>query len=147
MTSDQCTAVRKVNANASCTIIHTTKMSDFIPTKGTTGMVALTSCPTGDLYFDDYYTNVSPVAYQLEMTSAFHWSGNCGQPSGFNGPYCWVNFSDVTMSNQQCYYWHSGQFNATEAKDTIFVGIVGIGYTAGEYRGCNPSKSCYWGWI
>lgn len=68
MTSDQCTAVRKVNANASCTIIHTTKMSDFIPTKGTTGMVALTSCPTGDLYFDDYYTNVSPVAYQLEMT-------------------------------------------------------------------------------
>ncbi len=142
----QCARIREAFPTASCTIEHTVTVTDSTSLT-TSGAVTPMACPTGDLYFTDTYTNLPPIAYQLQISTHFHWWGDCGQPSGADGPYCQVNWSVVPYSDQRCYYWHSNEFNATEGKFTVFVGAVGVGYTAGIYRGCRPNKSCYSGWI
>ncbi len=146
LSAAQCARIRKAFPTASCTILHTTEVTDSTP-RQTSGNVVPLACATGDLYFTDTYTNLPPVLYQLQIITQFHWSGNCGQPIGQNGPQCQVNFAFVTIGNEQCYYWYSNEFNATEGKYTVFVGALGIGYTAGVYRGCGPDKTCYGGWV
>jgi hypothetical protein len=146
LTTAQCASLRKVDAKASCILIHTAEVTDLAPSVTANGMAQSSSCPVTTKYFNDYFTEADGT-FQLEITSAFSWSGNCGQPTGFNGPHCTVPWSFYPYSDQQCYYWHSGEFNATEAKQTVFLGISGVGFTAGQYRGCRPDTSCYWGWI
>jgi hypothetical protein len=136
----QCARIRKAFPQDSCTILHTTQQT--VSPQSIIGGGG--GCPSGSESFTDKYTD--GVFYQLQIITQFYWNGKCGLPTG-TGPYCQVNWSALTMSNQQCYYWYSSQYNATEGKYTVFVGAAGVGYTAGVYRGCRADASCYSGWI
>lgn len=147
MSASQCTAARRFDPNASCQIQHVAKWTDPIPTKDSSHGVSpqYPGCFNGDVWYDDYYTDWA-ITYTLELYTTFHYNGGCGQPTGV-GPYCTIKWTPVIITDQQCYYWHSNEFNATEGKQTVFVGAIWVGYTAGQYRGCRPDVTCYWGYI